>query len=173
MNLSTRGWLIVWILCFFVVSPWSVLLVGHYWPYETTQVDKFYVDKYVVCRGELVHFWFDGYKYTDVIPDVLVELVDGTTYSVMGYKGTRNMGQLGTKRAIIIPSHVIPGKYKIQWTATFPMNPVNNPVVKKTSDQIEIRDCNSEKGDKGDTGKQGQIGETGKAGKNCTGKDCK
>jgi hypothetical protein len=154
MNKEQR--VVIWVLCLCFLSFPVFVTIAHFWPYPTTRIDKVHLAKTEVCRGEFITFWFDGEKLTDVIPDIVVELVNGETYSIMSYKGTKTKGPLGSTRSFIVPHHVIPNSYKVQWTSTFPNNPVNNPSIRAMSDWVKIKDCGFEKGEPGKPGKDGK-----------------
>jgi hypothetical protein len=135
------------------------------WPYVPARVESIIPEKQSVCRGGELCFVWKGEKFYDMPVNILVELVDGERYAVMSYSSNTPKGSVFRKRCFLVPYHVKPGTYRIQWTGTYPMNAFNTVHLKAISNDIEITNhvvpVRVEKGDVGRTGDRGERGERG------------
>jgi hypothetical protein len=119
------------------------IIVGSFvvalYPYEPLRVDKFIVDKDVAKRGEKVCFQFEGEKYYDVYTEATVELVNGEAFHIMSYSLNMTKGTDFKQRCFMIPASICPSGYRIRWTGSFDINPLNHPKRVFYSDLIEVK----------------------------------
>jgi hypothetical protein len=174
MNKRFNAMLVALILLLIVFS--SILgLVAYWllWPYHPIDVHEIRIlnkDKTIIA-GESICYYIKWTKYTDK-PGHLMR------YFVNGHKcpldddtdgGSLVSAPKGPGEAEIClktNESVSTGKGRMQWSVTYPMNPLNNfSVPPSYSDYFEIKTKARLQGEKGETGKTGPKGDKGDSNK--------
>lgn len=119
-----------------LVGSLCVFLVLAVYPYDVLRIDKIIVDREEVVPGDKICFVLQGEKFYDVAGKVLVELVNGEAIEIMKYEANNPPGRLSSPYRCFIWPKVLPGKWKIRWSAVYPMNAFNNRPEKILSDWI-------------------------------------
>lgn len=117
-----------WFIISSLILSFIILLVFLFWwifPYKTSeQVQPYKVLSKTIKQGELLQYEIDYCKYTDKIPTVERQFVDGIIYAVPQGNAQIKEGCGKINNSIKIPHQLPPGNYYIQATVTFKMNPI-------------------------------------------------
>ena len=174
----------------------GVVLCGVLWiaiyPYNPSRIDKIEVDKTNIARGERLRYTVIGEKFMDLPAAITIELINGESYPMMSYTGNMPVGKLKRSRTFIIPTHIIPGRYRVSYTGVYPVNGIRHITRKQQSEWITVtpeinhgtQGVQGVQGKQGIQGKPGGIslfgkgepgpqGKTGRPGKSCSGDSCK
>jgi hypothetical protein len=138
MTIARLKELIAWSLALALIAVLGIFIFQSYYPYEPIRIDKIEVSSTNVKRGQIMWFCFVGEKFYNVPVRAQVELTDGRTYALMSYTSTNPIGVTFKPRPFIVPYHVVPGRYRLKWTGSYDMNPVNTVVKVAYSDTITI-----------------------------------
>jgi hypothetical protein len=110
-----------------------------WWPYKPLQIDSFTVDKTVVTRGDSICYTIKGEKFYDMPVDVTIELIDGESVAIMSYTANMPKGKLCRTRCFLVPYHVKPGLYRVNWTGVYTMNALNHVRVRMQSEFVRVK----------------------------------
>jgi hypothetical protein len=122
-----------------LVAVFAYIAVLTLWPYEPLRLDSITAEKSVACRGEELCFTIKGYKYHNIMAQVNVDLINSESIAIMHYPASMPAGEICRKRCFVVPHHVKPGKYKINWSATYEVNAFRNVTYRGQSEEVEIR----------------------------------
>jgi hypothetical protein len=132
---------IEWTLWTLMLMAVLILIGGAYqiyWPHKAIRIDKIVVSDRVMHRGQVGWFQFQGEKFMPITAHAQVELTDGKSYALMSYDSDNPVGTKFIPRAFIVPYHVVPGKYRIKWTGSYDINPLNTKKYFAYSEEITI-----------------------------------
>jgi hypothetical protein len=136
------------------------------YPYVPLRIDSLTFDKKEAKQGDVVCFVVKGEKFMPIPVRVSVELVNGGVYEVMKYGSNHPPGDKFPDRCFDIPYSIKPKDYHLRWTGTYPVNPIRDVSVTKTSDcVVKVLDGKDQfRGPQGMPGHEGQRGLKGDKG---------
>lgn len=103
----------------------SLFLFWWLWPYKTAdQVSPYKVLTKEVKQGELLMYEIEYCKYTDVIPTVQRQFIDGIVYTIPQGNVQIRKGCGKVINSIVVPAQLPPGEYYLSVRASFRMNPL-------------------------------------------------
>lgn len=111
-----------------------------FFPFKTIEIKNlpFKVDQLVVEPGETITYEVDYCKYTDRPAEVIHSFVDGFTYSLPVGQSNLPKGCGVTRLGIVVPETINPGRYRINTTLTYKLNPLRNDTVSLGSQYFEV-----------------------------------
>lgn len=131
-----------WFIISSLVFSFVILLLFLFWwlfPYKTSeQLQPYKVINTTVKQGELLFYEIDYCKFTDKIPTVERQFVDGIIYSVPEGNAQLKEGCGKVTNSIKIPSQLPPGNYYIHATVTFKMNPIRVISNEYVTEQFDV-----------------------------------
>jgi hypothetical protein len=126
--------LVIALFCIIVMYAWLSL-----YPLNPIDVMSLKVNKTVIYRGEEVCYTLTAEKYHDVAATVNIELVNCERILIMSYAAQMPLGKLIRKRCFIVPYHVKPGFYQVNWSAVYDMNAFQSVRKDISSQRIEVK----------------------------------
>lgn len=108
-----------------IVIIWLMFMFWAIYPYKTsTQVQPYKVINKEVKRGELLTYEMEYCKYTDKIPTVERQFIDGIIYAIPQGNAQIKKGCGTIINSIKIPNGLPAGTYYIHSTVKWTMNPI-------------------------------------------------
>ena len=122
------------------------LLIWAVYPYpiiEYTPEDEYNIvygvaEGNIVEQGGVIAYEFDYVKYTDVVPDVSKQFVDGLIFNTA--EGGVALPK-GAGHAVIecpIPKTLPPGTYRLEITRKFQMNPIRTITIVDSTEEFTV-----------------------------------
>lgn len=119
--------------CFAVVLGALIYItIALFWPVQTivfknfSSTDPIYIETPVVHAGDVIKYYLDYCKYTEVVPKGRAHLIDGQSIPLTSEGATAAGLPLGchkTEREVTIPETVNPGRYYYDKVLDYPINP--------------------------------------------------
>jgi hypothetical protein len=130
-NIDRRHLLMTTFMVGALISATALLALGAFWwfyPYKTITKSPMpmpIVKGYETVRqGGVLLYEYDFVKYTDVVPVVQRQFVDGLIFESTDVTTNLKIGTGHTFVVVPIPTELPPGVYHIQVIAEFHMNPL-------------------------------------------------
>lgn len=146
MTMRHIGWGLLWLVTVTAVAlAYTIYLI--FVPVRTIELPDFALDKPlhvetpVVHPGDVVTFDFKYCKYIDVVPSVRRQLVDGQIIPLTATANTGSglpMGCHTTTRSITIPETVNPGRYYLNTTLYYQVNPLRTEDVHYYTEYFQV-----------------------------------
>ena len=118
------------LVCWWLLYPYNVIDV-----YSITIMNP---GKKVVQGGTLIYA-IDYQKYADIVGTVSKKLIND--YTIM-YSDSPGMNVPGPRRTekipLPVPEYASPGKYRLMWRVSHPVNPMRSIVETAYSDEFEV-----------------------------------
>jgi hypothetical protein len=130
--------IITWALLFCLVSILAIVCYQIFYPHKVMRIDKIVVSNTTMHRGSVEWFQFEGEKFIPITAHINVEMSNGRSYHLMSYESDNPVGSKFVPRAFIVPNHILPGKYRIKWTGTYDVNPLNTKKYFAYSEEITV-----------------------------------
>lgn len=131
--------IVMWTLLGCLMSILGIVCWQLFYPYQPIRVDEIKIFQKELQRGDELTFQFIGEKLMDIPVHATVELENGERIAAITYSSHNPVGTLFRKRTFIVPSHTVPGKYRIKWTGVYEVNPLRSITVVKHSDWITVK----------------------------------
>lgn len=121
----------------------AFVIVMAYWvnaPYKTIDFKNlpYKTNKTVYEQGENAYYEVTYCKYTDVMPTIHRQFVDGIIFEVPSSVAVIQKGCRTSRIPFTIPESLPAGKYHIKIQADYKMNPVRHILVENESNYFEI-----------------------------------
>lgn len=108
-----------------IVFIWFIFMFWWIYPYKTsTQIQPYKVLNKEVKQGELLYYEMEYCKYTDTVPTVQRQFIDGIIYSIPTDSAQLKEGCGKLVNSIKIPNSLPVGAYYIHATVVYKMNPI-------------------------------------------------
>lgn len=122
-----------------VIFIWAVLMFWWLYPYKTSiQFQPYKVSEKVIKQGDLLRYEIDYCKYTNVIPRVERQFIDGIIYAVPQGNAQLKRGCGKVMNSIQIPNALPPGNYYVQMSVTFKMNPIRTITKVYVTEKFQV-----------------------------------
>lgn len=122
-----------------IVVIWLVFMFWWIYPYKTSvQIQPYKVINKTVKQGDLLSYEMDYCKYTDVVPTVQRQFIDGIIYSVPADSAQLKKGCGIITNSIKIPATLPPGVYYIHATVSYQMNPIRNITNEYVTEKFSV-----------------------------------
>lgn len=122
-----------------IVLIWFILMFWAFFPYKTSiQKQPYEVSPKVVVQGELLTYEMDYCKYTDVIPTVERQFIDGIIYALPPGNAQLKSGCNTVMNTIQIPNALPPGHYYLQAIVSFKVNPIRTISNTYITEKFEV-----------------------------------
>ena len=131
--------------CAFLILLWcfaGLLAYSAYslwYPVDPFDIKSLTVDKQVINRGETFCFTIVGEKNINIPVHVVVELINDENITLVSYVANNPMGKLRKKRCIVMPYHIIPGKYQLKWSGIYEVNSIRSVPKQIISDYFVVK----------------------------------
>ena len=109
-----------------IVFIWAIFMFWYIYPYKTTIINEqpYIVSKKIIKQGEQLEYKIDACNYTDIIPKVTKQFVDGIVYSVPESAIKLPKGCHKTIVSVKVPKNLPPGDYKLKVFVSYQVNPI-------------------------------------------------
>jgi len=108
-----------------IVAMFCVFMFWWLYPYQTsTQKQPYEVLTKEIHQGEMMVYKIDYCKYTDKIPTVSRQFIDGIIYAVPQGNAQLKQGCGHATNSIRVPTSLPPGEYYVHATVVWQMNPI-------------------------------------------------
>lgn len=110
------------------------------YPYKTIDFRNlpYKTDKENYVQGEYSFYEVTYCKYTDVMPTLKRQFVDGIIFAVPNSKAVLYMGCRTSKVPFQIPESLPPGRYKLTIELTYQMNPIRKITAMNESNYFQV-----------------------------------
>lgn len=129
----------------FVVIFFTICLVVYWivYPYKTVVFNKeeFEITTPVVKQGGFVHYLNDYCKFIDLPAKVTRSFINGLIYVSPSTIVNRPKGCNSFDIAVKIPEELPPGKYQMEMSYQYQINPVRVITIKHNTEEFEVREA--------------------------------
>jgi hypothetical protein len=105
---------------------WSVFMIWWVYPYKTVKINQqpYIVSEKVIKQGGQLGYVIDACNYTDVVPTVNKQFVDGIIYTVPDGVVRLPDGCNKTIVSVKVPKSLPTGEYTLKIFVSYKMNPI-------------------------------------------------
>lgn len=122
-----------------IVLIWLILMFWAFFPYKTSvQNQPYKVMNKIVKQGDILTYEMDYCKYTDVVPSVERQFIDGIIYALPPGNAQLKSGCRTVMNTIQIPHALPPGNYYLQAIVSFKVNPIRTIVNTYITEKFEV-----------------------------------
>lgn len=122
-----------------IVIIWVIFMFWSIYPYKTTVNKQPYkVINKVVKQGDLLLYEMDYCKYTNIIPTVHRQFIDGIIYSTPESTAQLKKGCGIIINSVRVPITLPPGDYYMKAVVTFQVNPIRTISKEFLTEQFKV-----------------------------------
>lgn len=109
-----------------IVFIWAIFMIWWIYPYKTATINQqpYIVSEKIIKQGGQLNYIIDACNYTEIVPIVTKQFVDGIIYSVPESAIRLPMGCNKTLVSVKIPKNLPPGDYYLKVYVSYKMNPI-------------------------------------------------
>lgn len=109
-----------------IVFIWAIFMFWWIYPYKTTVVNEqpYLINNTEIKQGGNLNYIIDACNYTEIVPTVTKQFVDGIIFSVPESAIRLPMGCNKTLVSVKIPKNLPTGVYYLKVYVSYKMNPI-------------------------------------------------
>lgn len=111
-----------------IVIIWLVFMFWSIYPYKTVVINEqpYLINNTEIKQGNMLNYVIDACNYTNVVPTVTKQFVDGIIYSIPEGVVMLPIGCHKTVVSVKIPKNLPTGEYYLKIFVNYKMNPLRN-----------------------------------------------
>lgn len=105
---------------------WAIFMIWWIYPYKTAVINHqpYLINNAEIVQGGNLNYMIDACNYTEIVPIVTKQFVDGIVYSVPEGAIRLPMGCHKTLVSVKIPKNLPIGDYSLKVYVSYKMNPI-------------------------------------------------
>lgn len=109
-----------------IIFIWAVFMFWWLFPYKTTVINNqpYVVSEKVIKQGDNLNYLIDACNYTDKLPTITKQFVDGIVYSIPESTIKLPSGCHQTVVSVKVPKNLPAGVYSLKVFVSYKMNPI-------------------------------------------------
>jgi hypothetical protein len=110
-----------------------------FYPYQVISVDNAKMTAPVVYQGQTTTYTDDYKKLLDIPSEATRAFVDGIVYDAGSYETNLPVGSGHIIRPVTIPDTLPPGRYHLQITLRYKVNPLKTVIYQFSTDEFTVK----------------------------------
>lgn len=123
-----------------IVCIWAIFMFWWIYPYKTVNINyqPYLINNKEIKQGGQLNYIINACNYTEIVPTVTKQFVDGIVYSVPDSVVSLPMGCNKTIVSVKVPKSLPIGEYKLKIFVSYKMNPIRNIISNYETEKFSV-----------------------------------
>lgn len=123
-----------------IVFIWAIFMVWWIYPYKTATINQqpYIISESKIKQGDNLNYVIDACNYTDIVPTVTKQFVDGIVYSVPEGAIRLPMGCNKTIVSVKVPKNLPTGEYYLKVYVSYKINPIRTIISDYQTERFSV-----------------------------------